>query len=148
MGNVFKKNIKDYRMKMNLFVSYTPEETKFLLEIVNKTVEIKHDIFTGVNKDKMGYYKIRKVLKKEIIKDYDFIFVKKGKIAVIENGKIIKTIKEDECFGFSKKYLNKAYTLLAVEDSEIVFFDIGEDIVLAQNLLKYLTEHANGYSII
>jgi len=148
VGNVFKKDIKDNRMNINLFTSYTPEETKFLLEIANKTIEIKHDIFTGVNRDKMGYYKIRKVLKKEIIKEYDFIFSFFTKIGVIENGKIIKTIKEDECFGFSKKYLNKAYTLLAMEDSEIIFFDIGEDVVLAQNLLKYLTEHANGYSII
>ena len=119
MGNVFKKNIKDNRM--NLFVSYTIEETKFLLEIANKKIEIKHDIFTGVNRDKMGYYKMQKILKKEIIKNYDFIFIKKGKIAVIENGKIIKTIKDGHCFGFSKKYLDKTYTLLALEESEVVF---------------------------
>ena len=146
MGNVFKKDIKDNRM--NLFVSYTIEETKFLLEIANKKIEIKHDIFTGVNKDKMVYYKMQKILKKEIIKNYDFIFVKKGKIAVIENGKIIKTIKDEHCFGFSKKYLDKTYTLLALEESEVVLFDIGEDIVLAQNLLKYLAKHANDCSII
>ncbi len=127
---------------MNLFTSYTPEETKFLLEVVQKKIEIKHDIFTGVNKDKIGYFKQIRLSKKEVIKDYDFVFVKKGKLGVISGGKVVKTLKEGECFGYAKKFLGEEYVLLVMENSEVVLFDIGEDVILAKNLLKYVSKHA------
>ena len=125
---------------MNLFVSYTPDETKFLLEIENKKIEIKHNLFRGVNKEKLAYFKQETVEKKEIIEEFDFIFIKKGKLGVIEKGKIIKILKENECFGYLKKFLDKEYILIALEKSEIIKFDIGEDIELTKNLLRYISE--------
>jgi len=133
---------------MNLFTSYTPEETKFLLEVAQKKIEIQHDIFTGAKRDKMKYFRIKRFNKKDFIKEYDFVFVKKGKIGVISGGKVIRVLKDKDCFGYAKKFLGKDYTLLAMEDSEVVLFDIGDDIVLAKNLLKYISEHANKCKVI
>ncbi len=133
---------------MNLFTSYTPEETKFLLEVIQKKIEIDHDIFTGVNKDKMKYFRIKRFNKKDFIKEYDFVFVKKGKIGVISGGKVIRVLKDKDCFGYAKKFLGKDYTLLAMEDSETVMFDIGEDVTLALNLLKYVTKCIDKYDAV
>jgi hypothetical protein len=146
MDYVFKKNFKGDRM--NLFVSYTPEETSFLLEVAQKKIEIKHDIFSGADKEKMGYFKIQRFSRKDMIHNYDFVFVKSGKLGVVFNGKVVKTLKEGECFGYAKKFLGKDYVLLVMEESEVVMFDIGNDVVLAKNLLKYVSERIKNCTII
>jgi len=122
---------------MNLFTKYTPDETAFLLNIVDKRgIKLSDDVEL-IN---VKYLKIKHLNKKEIIDNYDFIFLKKGKLAVIDKNKIIKIIKPGEVFGFMKKFFSKNLPILAVDNSEVVMFDIGESYAALEKLTKYLIE--------
>jgi len=111
---------------MNLFTTYTKEEIKFLQEIINKKMKrIKvNSLFVGLKKDDFSHFHEKKVSKKEIVEKFDFIYIKKGKIGVIQNGKIIKVLKADDCFGFLNVFANEEFVLIGVEESEIVLFGI------------------------
>jgi len=121
---------------MNLFTSYTKEEIKFLQEIVSNNIKkIKNNsIFMGLNKDDFSHFHEKRVLKKEIIEKFDFIYVKKGKIGVIQNGKIVKVLKENECFGFLNVFSNQKSVLIGAEESEVVLFGIKTEKVM-ENIL-------------
>jgi len=141
MAWLSSKNVKGCRM--NLFTKYTQEETKFLLSLTDKklTREGIHPILLCVDTHKLSYFYKKKFNKKEIIKEYEFFIVNKGKIAVVKNGKIVRTLKKDDVFGLLKTFTNEEYTLLVLEDnSEVTLFGIGKCEEIKINLLKYLAE--------
>jgi len=121
---------------MNLFTTYTKEEIKFLQEIINKKIKkIKNNsIFMGLKKDDFSHFHEKKVSKKEIIEKFDFIYIKKGKIGVIKNGKIIKVLQENDCFGFLNVFANEEFLLIGVEESEVIFFGI-KNFKVMENIL-------------
>jgi CRP-like cAMP-binding protein len=135
MVQLSSKNVKGGRM--NLFTKYTPDETAFLLNIVDKRgIKLSDDVEL-IN---VKYLKTKQLKKKDIIDKYDFIFLKSGRLAVIDKNKIIKIIKPGEVFGFIKKFFAKEFTILAIEESEVVMFDIGESYAALEKLMKYLLE--------
>jgi len=124
---------------MNLFTTYSEEETKFLLSLINKTFPNKTiPILSGVDIEKLTNFYTKDFQKRDLIKEYDFIVVNSGKLGVIKNAKIVKILKEGDIFGFLKVFLNEDYTLLVLEKSDITFFSLGEDIKIRDNLFKYL----------
>ena len=135
---------------MNLFTTYTKEETETLLKIGRKKsfATKKIPLFQGVNINKLDHFEKKNIKKKEIIKDFEFIFVESGKIGVIKNGKIIKILTENELFGILNLFLNEEYILLALEESKIICFGIGEDIQIYHNLLEYVSTKIKGKIII
>jgi hypothetical protein len=144
---ISSKNAKGCRM--NLFTSYTPEETKFLLSLTDKKFTRNvHPILLGVNTHKLSHFYNKTLPKKEIIKEFEFIIVNKGKVGVIKNGKIIKTLKENDIFGILKNFLNEEYILLTLENCNITFFGIGECEEIKNNLLTYLSKQIKNKIII
>ena len=135
---------------MNLFTTYTKEETETLLKIGRKkSFAIKKiPLFQGVNINKLDHFEKKSIKKKEIIKDFEFIFVESGKIGVVKNGKIIKILTKYELFGILNLFLNEEYMLLALEESKIICFGIGEDIQIYRNLLEYVSTKIKGKVII
>ncbi len=120
---------------MNLFISYTPEETAFLLNLVEKKgIKLSDDLELF----NVRYFKSVILKKRDIIKTYDFIYLKKGKLAVVDKEKIIKIIKPGEVFGFCKKFFGKKYPVIAVNDSDLILFDIEESYYALKKLIKYL----------
>jgi hypothetical protein len=90
---ISSKNAKGCRM--NLFTTYTTEETKFLLSLTDKKFTRNvHPIFLGVDTNKLSHFYNKSFPKKEIIKDFEFIIVNKGKIGVVKNRKVVKVLKE------------------------------------------------------
>ena len=134
---------------MNLFTTYTKEEIKFLQEVINKKIKkIKHSsIFIGLNKDDFSHFQEKKISKKEIINKFDFVYVKKGKIGVIQNGKIVRILKEDECFGFLNVFANEEFVLIGVEESEIVLFGIKTQKTM-ENILYCVAKEIKGKVLI
>jgi len=118
---------------MNLFTTYTKEEIKFLQEIIKKKIN-NDSILMGLNIDDFSYFQEKKILKKEMIEKFDFIYVKKGKIGVIQNGKIVKILKEGACFGFLNVFANERFVLIGAEESEIILFGI-KDFKAMENIL-------------
>jgi len=121
---------------MNLFTTYTKEEIKFLQEIVNEnSKQLKSmSIFSGLKKEDFSHFYEKSISKKEIVEKFDFIYVKKGKIGVIKNGKIVKVLKENDCFGFLNVFANEEFVLIGAEDSEIILFGI-KDFRVMENIL-------------
>jgi len=136
---------------MNLFTKYSEEETKFLLSLTDKklTRERVHPILLCVDTHKLSHFYRKKFNKKEIIKKYEFLIVNKGRIAVVKNGKIVRTLKKDDVFGILTTFINEEYTLLVLEDnSEVTLFGIGKCEEIKINLLKYLAEQVKDKIII
>jgi len=136
---------------MNLFTKYSEEETKFLLSLTDKklTRERGHPILLCVDTHKLSHFYKKNFNKKEIIKKYEFLIVNKGRIAVVKNGKIVRTLKKDDVFGILTTFINEEYTLLVLEDnSEVTLFGIGKCEEIKINLLKYLAEQVKDKVII
>ena len=131
---------------MNLFTTYTPEETKFLLSLVTDQVIEFSEIpfFEGINKKELDniliYKRFVKLSKKEILKDYDYLIILKGKLAVIDSNKVLKVLNKYDLFGFSKVLFNKNYTLVAAEESEVLLFNHDYHPIISERLLKYLAK--------
>lgn len=135
MVYISSKNVKGCRM--NLFTVYTPEETAFLLNLVDKKgIKLSDDLELF----NVKYFKKVILKKKNLLESYDFIYLKKGKLAVVDKEKILKIIKPGEVFGFYKKFFGKDYPIIAIENSELVLFDIGESYFALEKLTKYLIE--------
>jgi len=134
---------------MNLFTTYTKEEIKFLQEVINKKIKKikKNPIFTGLNKDDFSHFHEKKVSKKEMISKFDFVYVKKGKIGIIQNGKIVKVLKEDECFGFLNLFSTEKFILIGVEESEVVLFGVKTQKAM-ENILYWVAEEIKGKVLI
>lgn len=144
---ISSKNAKGCRM--NLFTTYTTEETKFLLSLTDKKFTRNvHPIFLGVDTNKLSHFYNKSFPKKEIIKDFEFIIVNKGKIGVVKNRKVVKVLKENDVFGILKYFLNEDYILLTMDDCEITFFGIGECEEIKNNLLVYLSKQIKDKIII
>ena len=121
---------------MNLFTTYTPEETKFLLSLENiKFSREKHPLFVEIDIHKLKKFYKKRVEKKEIIKEFDFVLVEKGKIGVVKNSKVVRVLEKGDCF-ISKVFLDEDVLLLGMQDSEVVFFSVGEDKEIYENILK------------
>ena len=149
MVKLSSKNVKGCRM--NLFTKYSEEETKFLLSLTDKKInrEGNHPIFLCVDTHKLSHFYKRKFNKKEIIKEYELFIVNRGKIAVVKNGKIVRTLKKDDVFGILKTFTNEEYTLLVLEDnSEVTLFGIGKCEEIKNNLLKYFANFVKDKVII
>jgi len=111
---------------MNLFVTYTPEEIKFLKSLMIKDVKDLNNLllFKDLKKEDFSYLEEKKLAKKEIINKFDFIYVKKGRIGVVKNSKIVKILRKDNCFGFLKVFNNEEFVLVSIEESEVLFFNV------------------------
>jgi len=139
MANLSSKYVESGRMNSNLFTTYTKEEIKFLLSLTDKKFTRNiHPILEGVDIHKLSHYYNKKVPKKEIIKEFEFVIVNKGKVGVVKNAKIVKILKENEIFGILKNFTDEDYILLTLEESEITFFGIGKCEEIKNNLLKYV----------
>jgi len=121
---------------MNLFTTYTKEEIKFLQEVISKKInkKINNSILAGLNKDDFSHFYEKSILKKEIVEKFDFIYVKKGKIGVIKNGKIVKILKENDCFGFLNVFANEKFILIGAEESDVILFGI-KNFTVMENIL-------------
>ena len=149
MARLSSKNVKGCRM--NLFTQYTQEETKFLLSLTDKKItrEGVHPILLCVDTHNLSHFYKKKFNKKEIIKEYEFFIVNSGKIAVVKNGKIVRTLKKDDVFGLLNTFANKEFTLLVLEDnSEVTLFGIGKCEEIKINLLRYFAEQVKDKVII
>ena len=127
---------------MNLFTTYTKEEIKFLKEIVEKErgEVLKVKLFTGLKKEKdFLYFKEKIITKKEILSDFDFVYVKKGKLGVVKDNKIVKILKEKDCFGFLNVFLSEKYLLVALEESDIILFNVNSKEGI-ENILSCVAE--------
>ena len=111
---------------MNLFVTYTPEEIKFLKSLMIKDVKDLNNLllFKDLKKEDFSYLEEKKLAKKEIINKFDFIYVKKGRIGVVKNSKIVKILRKDNCFGFLKVFNNEEFVLISIEESEVLLFNV------------------------
>jgi len=139
MADLFTKNVKGNRM--NLFTTYTKEETKFLLEIGNKSFPSKkNNFFTGIDTSKLSHFKRKTVEKKDTIENFEFIFIQSGRIAVVKNKQIIKILKKNECFGFLNTFLHEQYNLIALEKSEIILFGLGENIDIYKKIMECIAK--------
>lgn len=126
---------------MNLFTTYTNEETKLLLEIGDRSFRRKiNSLFNGVNINELDHFYRKKIIKKEVITSFEFVFVENGKVGVVKDGKIIKILNENDCFGLLNVFLKEDYVLLALEDSEITFFGIGKNIAMYKNIMEYFAK--------
>ncbi|GAB6045844.1 hypothetical protein JCM11957_14420 [Caminibacter profundus] len=126
---------------MNLFTTYTNEETKFLLEIGDRSFPRKiNSLFNGVNINELDHFYRKKIIKKEVITNFEFVFVESGKVGVVKDGKIIKILNENDCFGLLNVFLKEDYVLLVLEDSEITFFGIGKNIAMYKNIMEYFVK--------
>jgi len=126
---------------VNLFTTYTNEETKLLLEIGDRSFRRKiNSLFNGVNINELDHFYRKKIIKKEVITSFEFVFVENGKVGVVKDGKIIKILNENDCFGLLNVFLKEDYVLLALEDSEITFFGIGKNIAMYKNIMEYFAK--------
>ena len=134
---------------MNLFTTYTSEETKILLSLTDKKFTRNvHPILLGIDTHKLSHFYNKTFPKKELIKEFEFIIVNKGKVGVIKNGKIVKTLQKNDIFGILKNFLDEEYILLTLEDCNITFFGIGECEEIKNNLLSYLAKYIKNKVII
>lgn len=136
-------------MNLNLFTEYNKKETKFLLNLTDKkfTREV-HPILKGVDIHKLSHFYNKKFQKKELIKEYEFIIVNKGKVGVVKNGKIIKILNKGDVFGLMKNFANEDFILLTLEESEILHFGIGKCEEIKENLLNYVASKIKNKLII
>ena len=134
---------------MNLFTTYTKEEIKFLQEVINKKMKKtkKSSIFAGLNKDDFSHFQEKKISKKEMINNFEFIYVKKGKIGIIQNGKIAQVLKEEDCFGFLNVFANEKFILIGAEESEVVLFGIKTQKAM-ENILYWVAKEVKGKVLI
>jgi len=135
---------------MNLFTTYTKEEIKFLKEITKKESKelLKIKLFTGLQRDKdFVYFREKIVNKKEIISNFDFIYVKEGKLGVIEGNKVVKILSRGDCFGLLNVFSNKKFLLVSLEKSVIIFFNIKTKDAM-ENLLDCIVENISGKILI
>jgi len=134
---------------MNLFTTYSKEEIQFLQEIVNEnSKQLKSmSIFSGLKKDDFSHFYEKKISKKEIVEKFDFIYVKNGKIGVIKNGKVVKVLKKNNCFGFLNVFSNDKFILIGAEDSEIILFGI-KDFRVMENILYCVAKEIKGKVLI
>ena len=134
---------------MNLFTTYTKEEIKFLQDIVNKNSKCLKSMpmFSGLKKDDFSHFHEKRVSKKEIVEQFDFIYVKKGKIGVIKNGKIVKVLKESDCFGFLNVFSNEKFVLIGAEESEVILFGI-KDFKVMESILYCVAKEIKGKVLI
>jgi len=150
MDYLSSKNVKSCRM--NLFTKYTEEETKFLLTLRDKKLTREggtHPILLCVDTHKLSHFYRKTFNKKEVIREYEFLIVNRGKIAVVKNGKILKTLQVDDVFGLLKTFANEEYTLLVLEDnSEVTLFGIGKSEEIKINLLKYFADNVKDKVVI
>jgi len=149
MANLSSKYVESGRMNSNLFTTYTKEEIKFLLSLTDKKFTRNlHPILEGIDIHKLSHFYHKKVPKKEILKEFEFIIINKGKIGVVKNGKIVRILKENEIFGILKNFTDEDYILLSLEESEITFFGIGKCEEIKNNLLRYLANKIKNTLII
>ncbi len=113
---------------MNLFTEYTKEETLFLLELKkSKILNVNYKtfpIFNNVDKKDFSYFKAEKIDKKEVLYEYDFIYIISGKIAVLKDKTIIKILSNDSLFGLSTKVKKTNFSLITLTETKIIKFDI------------------------
>ena len=134
---------------MNLFISYSPEETRFLLEIGEKHITRNvHNFFHGLDVHKLEHFKKKKLSKKDIVRDFEYILVEKGKVGVVKNNKVVKILQDNDCFGVLHTFLKEDYILLALEESEVTFFGIGSYKEAYENILRCVAKKLNGKILI
>jgi hypothetical protein len=140
----------------DLFTEYTKQETEFILSLADfKADEIKSEfnitsipLFKNCNVDEvLDYYEIKKVSKREVINEYDYVWVIKGSLGVIQNGKIVKKVK-NSLFGLMKGFFGINYSLIAIEESEVLFFNIKSDEQILLNITEFLLNELKNYTVI
>jgi len=130
---------------MNLFTTYTPEETQILLSLTNnKYTDVKKEVLFLRN---MHDYQIdrfvkkielKELPKKSIIEHYYFIYVVEGMVAVLKNNRVVKKLKKNDLFGLRQMSKNEKYFLVTLTEAKICFIEPKEDNLLFLHICEYL----------
>ncbi len=119
-----------------LFVTYTKEEVDFLHSLLKEKFDVNISIFKGVDKKEFLKYEYHELKSKQVLKNYDYIWVIDGEIGIIKNNKLIKKIGKNEGY-FCEKVKGGSY-LIALKDSKIVDFDFEDGSIVSSIILRYV----------
>ncbi|WP_457561377.1 hypothetical protein [Caminibacter sp.] len=125
-----------------LFISYSKEEVDFLLSLFDENINDVSSVEMFRNLDKNEFLKFErlKLNKKDIIKNYTNIWVLKGEIAIVKNGKIVKKISNGGYF--CKMFNDSNEFIIALKKSEIIDFDFDEkNYKVLNEILRYLLKN-------